>query len=125
MARMATVTPEGAPHLVPIVFAAEDDVVYSIVDAKPKRSPKLRRLANIAANPHVTLLVDHYDEDWDTLWWVRADGTATVVEEGPERDRAVELLRAKYPQYRDWAEPIGGAVVIRVDRWRSWSLSAG
>ena len=97
--------------------------ICSIVDAKPKRSPKLQRLANIAANPRVTLLVDHYDEDWDVLWWVRADGEARVVEEGPERDRAVELLHAKYPQYRTWSDPIGGAVVVDVDRWQWWSLS--
>ena len=123
VARMATVTPEGAPHLVPIVFALEGDRILSVVDAKPKSTPKLRRLANIAANPRVTLLVDHYDEDWQQLWWVRADGEAAVVEDGPERQGAIGLLRAKYEQYAEWAEPIGAAVVVRVTRWRWWSLS--
>lgn len=122
VARMATVTPDGRPHVVPIVFALEDDRVFSIVDAKPKSSPQLKRLRNIAANPRVTLLVDHYDEDWDALWWVRADGTARVVEEGEERERGIELLRAKYEQYASWADPIGAAVVTWVERWRSWSL---
>jgi len=120
---MATVSPDGAPHVVPIVFVAEGDTLCSVVDAKPKTSPRLKRLANIAANPRVTLLVDHYDEDWDELWWVRADGEARVVEEGPERRQAIELLRAKYPQYERWSEPIGAAVVIRVLRWRWWSLT--
>ena len=120
---MATVSPDGAPHVVPIVFVAEGDTLCSVVDAKRKTSPRLKRLANIAANPRVTLLVDHYDEDWDELWWVRADGEARVVEEGPERRQAIELLRAKYPQYERWSEPIGAAVVIRVLRWRWWSLT--
>ena len=123
VARMATVRRDGSPHLVPIVFALEGDRICSIVDAKPKRSPKLQRLANIETNPRVTLLVDHYDEDWEALWWVRADGEASVVEEGPERDRAVELLHARYPQYRTWSDPIGAAVIVDVDQWRWWSLS--
>jgi PPOX class probable F420-dependent enzyme len=123
VARMATVTPDGRPHVVPIVFAMQDDLVFSIVDAKPKRSLQLQRLANIASNSNVALLVDHYDEDWNSLWWVRADGTARVVEDGPELDHAVELLRAKYEQYATWSEPVGAAVVIRIERLRSWSLT--
>jgi PPOX class probable F420-dependent enzyme len=82
IARLATVDALGTPHLVPIVFAVDGDRVYSAVDAKPKRSPALRRLANIAVNPHVAVLVDHYAEDWTTLWWVRADGTGQVASTG-------------------------------------------
>jgi PPOX class probable F420-dependent enzyme len=123
VARMASVRPDGAPHIVPIVFALVGDRVFSIVDAKPKTSPKLQRLENIRANPRVTLLVDHYDETWERLWWVRADGTARVVEDGPGRDEAVELLRAKYRQYEEWSEPIGAAVVVEVVRWRWWSFT--
>jgi PPOX class probable F420-dependent enzyme len=89
VARLATVTPGGRPHLVPVVFAlvtdpqgaedAEDaeDVVYTAVDAKPKTTRRLRRLANIEGNPEVSLLVDHYADDWTRLWWVRVDGVAT------------------------------------------------
>ena len=123
VARVATVNADGQPHLVPIVFALDGDDVFSIVDAKPKSSPKLKRLRNIEANPRISLLVDHYDEEWESLWWVRADGTARVIDEGPERDRAIALLRAKYPQYKTWSDPIGAAMVVRVDRWRSWSLA--
>ena len=124
VARMASIGPDGAPHLVPIVFALDGDEVLSVVDAKPKRSPELKRLRNIASDPRVTLLVDEYDEDWQRLWWVRADGQARVEEEGPVRDRALELLRAKYEQYRtSWSEPVGAAVVVRVERWRWWSLA--
>ena len=121
VARMATVRPGGRPHLVPVVFAVEGDSIYSGVDTKPKRSPELRRLANIRSNPDVTVLVDEYDEDWSTVWWVRAEGTASVEEEGPERDRAFELLREKYHQYREGVEPLGAAVVVRVSRWSGWS----
>lgn len=117
VARLATVGADGAPHLVPIVFALAGDVIQSAVDAKRKRHPRLRRLANIAHEPRVSVLVDHYDEDWSLLWWVRADGLATVV---PSSDVALDALRAKYPQYR--AEPPPGPFLrIEVRRWSSWS----
>ena len=74
VARLATVTPDGSPHVVPIVFAVDGDTIYTAVDGKPKRSRQLQRLANIAAHPRVTVLADRYDEDWSQLWWVRADG---------------------------------------------------
>jgi len=123
VARLATAAPDGRPHVVPIVFAVAGHDVYSIVDAKPKRSPRLKRLVNIESNPRASILVDHYDEDWRQLWWVRADGPARVEHDGTERDRAVELLREKYPQYETWIEPIGAAMILRVDRWRWWSLA--
>lgn len=121
VARMATVTATGAPHLVPITFALLDgDVVVSAVDHKPKRTTALRRLANIAANPAVSLLVDHYDDDWSRLWWVRADGLASVRE---HVDRAsLEALAARYPQYRE--HPPGGPLIaIEIVRFAGWSAS--
>jgi PPOX class probable F420-dependent enzyme len=122
VARFATADADARPHLVPIVFAVDGDDVYSIVDAKPKRSPKLKRLANLAVNPRASLLVDHYDEEWNELWWVRADGTGRADESREVVDRAVELLHAKYPQYETWGEPIGAAMVLRIDRLRWWEL---
>lgn len=124
VARLATVRADGRPHVAPIVFAVEGDRVFSIVDAKPKRSPEMLRLRNIAGEPRVSLLVDQYDEDWRTLWWVRADGIATVVESGPDRDLAIRLLFDKYRQYDEWSTPIGAAMVIRIERWSSWALSS-
>lgn len=106
--------------MVPIVFAVEADRVVSIVDAKPKRSHWLKRLANIATDPRVSIIVDHYDEDWSALWWARADGSARVVEAGPEHDQAVALLRSKYPQYVSRYSPVGAAVVVTVQRWSGW-----
>ena len=124
VALMASVDADGHPHLVPIVFAVDGDDILSIVDAKTKRTTELKRLRNIAANPRVALLVDEYDEDWQRLWWVRADGEARVEESGQARDRAIELLRAKYEQYRTaWSTPVGAAVVVRVTRWRWWTLA--
>ena len=118
VARLATVGPDGAPHLVPIVFAPVGaDVIVSAVDGKPKRSRALRRLANIAAEPRVSVLADHYEPDWSRLWWVRADGTAEVVETYAEGLRA---LVERYPQYRE-APPAGPFVVITVARWSSWN----
>lgn len=123
VARLATVNRDTQPHIVPVTFAVDGDVVYSIIDAKPKRSHRLRRILNIEANPRVSLIVDHFADDWSALWWVRADGVAQIVYAGPMRDRAIELLRAKYPQYRDQATPFGAAVIVTVERWSSWAAA--
>ena len=120
VARLASVDAAGRPHLVPLCFTLEDERLYSAVDQKPKRTPQLRRLRNVAAHPQVSLLADAYDEDWDRLWWVRADGQARVLESGEERERALELLAAKYPQYRA-QPPLGPVLVVEVERWSGWS----
>ena len=120
VARLATVDADGRPHLVPICFVLDGDDVYSAVDEKPKRSKRLKRLENIRVHPGVAVLVDHYDEDWTRLWWVRLDGTARVVEDGPERERALALLREKYAQYRSEL-PTGPVIAVRVERWRGWA----
>lgn len=119
VARLATVTPDGRPHVVPIVFALDGETIYTAVDGKPKSSARLQRLANIEADPRVSILVDLYADDWSQLWWVRADGVATVRFEGPEYERGLELLRAKYTQYRDVALD-GPVIAVAVDRWASW-----
>ena len=117
--RLATADASGRPHVVPLVFAVDGDTIVWAVDEKPKRTRELRRLANIATNPRVELVVDAYDEDWTTLWWVRAAGTALVVE-GPDADRAKEVLAAKYPQYRDHP-PAGPFVAIEIERLTGWA----
>jgi PPOX class probable F420-dependent enzyme len=122
-ARLATIGADGAPHLVPIVFALHGDVVYHAVDQKPKRTRELRRLENVAAEPRVALLADEYDdEDWTRLWWVRADGLARVIEDGDESRAAVSLLRDRYAQYRD-DPPAGPVVAIDVERWTGWTVA--
>ncbi|MER6129086.1 TIGR03668 family PPOX class F420-dependent oxidoreductase [Streptomyces sp. NPDC001795] len=127
VARLATVDPEGRPHLVPVVFALRDDGgIVMVVDRKPKSSQRLKRLHNIAVTPAVCLLVDAYDEDWERLWWVRADGGARTVPPGAdaEQDRheyasALALLTQKYPQYRD-NPPDGPVTVVTVHHWSGW-----
>jgi PPOX class probable F420-dependent enzyme len=124
VARLATVDAAGGPHVVPIVFACDGDTLYSAVDAKPKRTTALRRLDNVRANPRVAVLADHYDDaDWNGLWWVRADGTARVLDAGePEATRSIALLRDRYPQYRD-TPPGGPVLAVAVSRWSGWSAS--
>jgi PPOX class probable F420-dependent enzyme len=119
VARLATADATGRPHLVPIVFAVEADSVYSVVDAKPKRTGALRRLANVRENPAVALLVDHYDDaDWSALWWVRAEGNARVLRpDEPEARRALALLAQRYPQQ----QAAGAVLAVDVGRWRGWS----
>jgi PPOX class probable F420-dependent enzyme len=125
VARLATSTPDGKPHLVPVVFAVDPDpseghdVVYTAVDAKPKTTQRLRRLANIQANPRVSLLVDHYTDDWARLWWVRADGVAAIHSDGPQLRAGYALLRAKYPQYQSVSLD-GPVIAVAVRRWSSW-----
>jgi len=117
VARLATAGADGVPHIVPLVFALDGDTIYSAVDAKPKRTTDLRRLRNIAANPQVALLADHYaDDDWDALWWARADGTGRVLDASPE---AVALLCERYAQYRA-APPEGPVLAVDVRRWSGW-----
>lgn len=122
VAHLATTGPGGQPHLVPVCFALEGAIVYFAVDAKPKRTPDLKRLRNIEANPKVCILVDHYDDDWSRLWWVRVDGTARLVKEEDERRHAIELLEARYSQYRRMP-PEGPVVAISVDRLTGWTGS--
>ncbi len=117
--RLATVTPEGRPHLVPCCFALDGDRICTPVDAKPKSTLALRRLDNLRANPAVSLLVDHYEDDWSRLWWVRVDGRGRVVEGGPERDAVLDILAAKYPQYRE-TRPPGPVIVLDDLVWRAW-----
>lgn len=121
VARLATTDPDGRPHLVPIVFAVERNTLYSAVDRKPKRSQRLRRIENARARPDVTILVDHYDDDWSRLWWIRVRGRARVLDAGDERERALALLAEKYPQYR--AEPPDGPVlavdIVDVREWEA------
>lgn len=116
--RLGTADAAGRPHLVPATFAVVGDVVAIAVDHKPKRHTNLKRLRNVKENPAVALLVDHFDEDWDHLWWVRADGEARVI----ENELAYELVDAlvdKYEQYREH-RPAGPVIEIHVSRWSGW-----
>jgi PPOX class probable F420-dependent enzyme len=122
VARLATIDPDGRPHLVPITFALAGEVLYSAVDSKPKRSRRLKRIENARARPEVTVLVDGYEEDWSRLWWLRLRGTARVLERGDEFDRALSLLGDKYEQYR--ANPPGGPVLaLDVTERREWAAA--
>jgi PPOX class probable F420-dependent enzyme len=122
VARLATIDPDGRAHLVPIVFALDGDTLYSAVDRKPKRSQTLRRIENARVRPDVTILIDHYEEDWTRLWWIRLRGRARVLDDGEERVRALALLREKYPQYRD-APPDGPVLAVDVIQVRTWAAS--
>lgn len=120
--RLATVSADQRPHLVPCCFVLDgsrDGVIWSAVDRKPKTTQALRRLTNLRTNPAVSLIVDHYVDDWAALWWVRVDGDGRVVEPGPERDKALTALAAKYHQYRSQPPP-GPVIGIDVTGWRAW-----
>jgi PPOX class probable F420-dependent enzyme len=120
VAHLATVSAEGRPHIVPIVFALDGDTLYFAVDAKPKKTTRLARLKNIGANPTVSVLVDHYEDDWTRLWWVRVDGTAHVITDDAEAQRAIGLLANRYEQHAT-QRPDGTVVAIRIDRLIGWT----
>jgi PPOX class probable F420-dependent enzyme len=116
VARLATADAHGRPHVVPVTFAVDGDTIYTAVDHKPKTSTTLKRLRNVAENPQVSLLADHYADDWETLWWARADGAATITTSaGP-----IALLATRYAQYKT-APPPGPFLTIAVERWSGWA----
>jgi PPOX class probable F420-dependent enzyme len=121
---LCTTDPAGQPHAVPVTFAVDGDTVFSAVDHKPKSTLRLKRLANIVANPRVCLLADRYEDDWTQLWWARADGTARVLEDPATAEAvvAIDALRGRYGQYRD-RPPEGPVVVVAVERWSGWAAS--
>jgi len=124
VARLATVTPDGRPHIVPVTFAVEGDRISSIVDTvKPKASLSLTRLRNIETNPWVSLLVDEYDDGWEHLWWARADGMARIAANGPDWDHAKAVLVSRYARYGQ-ATDFGPAITVEVERWIGWAAGA-
>jgi PPOX class probable F420-dependent enzyme len=120
VATLATLDREGRPKLVPICFALAGASVWSVVDAKPKRTTELARVKNVLHDGRAAVLAHHYTEDWGELWWVRVEGPARVVESGPDYDQAVALLTQKYEQYRA-APPAGAAVVIEIAQLTGWA----
>jgi PPOX class probable F420-dependent enzyme len=122
LGRLATLRADGSPHLVPFCFVLEGDSILSAVDRKPKRSERLARVANVARDARVAVLVDEWSEDWSRLWWVRVDGRARVLEPGAETQAALGLLAAKYEQYRRDPPP-GPVLAIAAERWSGWSAT--
>jgi PPOX class probable F420-dependent enzyme len=125
--RLATVRPDGSPHVVPFVFAVVRDgdelLAFWAVDDKPKKHRPIQRLENIEANPSVEFVVDGYEEDWSGLWWVRVTGRARVVSSSEERERAIAALTDKYPQYNA-TPPTGAVVAIEVAGVTGWSAAS-
>ena len=122
VAVLATVSASGRPHVVPVTFAVDGDVIYTAVDAKPKSTRDLLRLSNIRGDPRVSVLVEHYEDDWEALWWVRADGEAALIGDQAAMAEPIRLLADRYPQYRR-DPPAGPVIAVRVTRWTGWSAS--
>jgi PPOX class probable F420-dependent enzyme len=122
VARLATVTEDGRPHIVPVTFAVDGGDIYIAVDAKPKKTRQLQRLRNIRTHPRVAVLADRYADDWSALWWVRADGDAAILEDPRLTAAPIARLAARYRQYRELPPP-GPVIAIRVTRWTGWAAS--
>jgi len=120
---LATVAADGQPHVVPCTFVVDAaGRIVTGIDNKPKVSANLRRLANIVANPRVSLLADSYSDDWEQLWWARADGVAAIERTGAEHATHWQLLRSRYPQYAGQALD-GPVIVVQVSSWSGWAFS--
>jgi len=120
VARLATILPDGRPHIVPITFALDGDAIVTAVDHKPKTTANLQRLKNIEAHPVASVIVDHYEDDWSRLWWIRGDGEARITFEGGDHADAIGLLADKYEPYRN-RPPRGPVIAVAITRWTSWS----
>jgi PPOX class probable F420-dependent enzyme len=120
--RLATADDLGKPHIVVTTFVMADDLIFSAVDSKPKQARNLKRLRNIQVNPRVSLLADHYEDDWTQLWWARADGSATVVDSEDDMAEPIRLLGEKYWHYRK-DRPEGPVIAVTVDRWTGWAYA--
>ncbi|HEX5248833.1 MAG TPA: TIGR03668 family PPOX class F420-dependent oxidoreductase [Gaiellales bacterium] len=119
VARLATVRPDGSPHIVPVCFAFSGETIYTAVDHKPKATAALARLRHIAAEPRVALLADRYEDDWSRLWWVRVDGDASIADSPQEREAASAALAGAYPQYAA-RPPQGPVIAVRPRRFSGW-----
>jgi len=102
VAHLATADGVGAPHNVPLCYWFDGERIYFAIDEKPKRQTglALKRMRNIAENPRVAIVIDHYEEDWSQLAYVLIRGNARVVEDPEEYLLAIRHLRDKYLQYR-------------------------
>ena len=122
IARLASADARGEPHVVPVCFALDGETVYVSVDEKPKRDAgrPLKRIRNLLENPAVSLVADHYEEDWRRLGWVMLRGRAEILYRGEEHDLAQRLLRARYPQYRTMRLASLPVIAVRVRRVTSW-----
>ena len=124
VARLGTADARGRPHVVVVTFAVDGDTVYTAVDQKPKSGTNLKRLRNVAENPQVTMLADEYSDDWNRLWWARADGRAVVLAGPREMAGPLRLLAGRYWQYRE-APPTGPVLAVTVERWSGWAAAPG
>ena len=122
VARLGTADARGRPHVVVVTFAVEGDTIYTAVDQKPKAGTNLKRLRNVGENPQVTVLADRYSDDWDALWWVRADGRAAVLSDQRSMAEPLRLLAGRYWQYRA-APPTGPVLAVTVERWSGWAAA--
>ena len=126
VAHLATADAAGVPHVVPVCFALGGDSVYIAIDRKPKSGRALKRLRNIAENPHAALIADLYDDaDWNRLRWVMVRGRAELLEDGTEHAAAQGLVRARYEQYRAMDLAPLPVIAIRIERVTSWSAAGG
>ncbi len=122
VARLGTADAQGRPHVVVVTFAVDGDIIYTAVDQKPKSGTNLKRLRNVAGNPRVTMLADHYSDDWDALWWARADGRAEILGDQERMAAPLTLLATRYWQYRQ-APPTGPVIAVTVERWSGWAAA--
>ena len=119
--RLATADRSGAPHVIPVCYAVAEDTLYVTIDEKPKRRDvPLKRVRNILENPQAAFVVDHYDEDWRRLGWIMLRGRAEILSDGAEHDRAQELLRERYPQYRAMNLTDLPVIALRIARAIGW-----
>ena len=123
VARLALLDEEDLPRVLPVTFAVWEGDVWSAIDQKRKRAPEPARVRRLRRRPDAALLVDRYDDDWDKLWWARADGVARILDDLDPA--AMAALAGRYPRYRrpPPGPALGPMVEIAVERWSGWSAT--
>ena len=124
---LSTASPDGDPHLQPVVFQVVGDAIYIAIDEKPKTTLRLRRLTNLESNPRFALLVDRYEDDWSKLWWILLRGPAEVLWpsqwETEEAASVIAKLREKYAQYEQMGLEQRPLLKLIPDRVTQWSAT--
>ncbi len=124
VARMASVSADGRPHLVPVTFALRAKALVTAVDRKPKSTVDLKRVRNVRDNSRVVVLADEYDDrDWSKLWWVRVDGSARVLDTDEDVAAPLTWLCEKYRQYQE-TPPEGPVICVNIESVTGWAFSA-
>jgi nitroimidazol reductase NimA-like FMN-containing flavoprotein (pyridoxamine 5'-phosphate oxidase superfamily) len=96
---VATVRPDGWPQATTVGYASEGLLLYFLC------SKQSQKAANIVANNRISLVVDHDTSDPMGIEGLSLAARAYAISDPAEEARVVELMVAKFPEYRSLTRP--------------------